>query len=95
MLESTKEIHVNAAIVPRMTCDLPSQKVPFLSDLTLADPDFGHSGKIDLLLGVDVFCEVIGQGRRSGTPDSPSAFETDFGWVLAGETISPHAPFHP
>ena len=77
MLESTKEIHVNAAIVPRVTCDLPSQKVPFkaewshLSDLTLADPDFGRPGKIDLLLGVDVFCQVMRQGRRSGTPGSP------------------------
>ena len=26
------------------------------------------------------------QGRRTGVPGSPSAFEADFGWVLAGET---------
>ena len=90
--ESTKEINVNAVIVPRVTCDLPSQPVPFktewshLADLALADPDFGRPGKIDLLLGVEVFSEVVHQGRRSGMPGSPSAFETDFGWVLAGET---------
>ncbi len=29
------------------------------------------------------FAEVMRQGR---VPGSPSAFETDFGWVLAGET---------
>ena len=75
-----------------MTCDLPSQPVPFkiewshLADLVLADPDFGRPGKIDLLLGVEVFSEVVRQGRRSGRPGSPSAFETDFGMVLAGET---------
>ena len=90
--DSSKEINVSAVIVPRVTCDLPSQHIPFkvewnhLSDLTLADPDFGQPGKIDILLGVEVFSEVVRQGRRSGKPGSPSAFETDFGWVLAGET---------
>ena len=83
---------MNAVIIPRVTCDLPCQPVPFktewshLADLALADPDFGQPGKIDLLLGVEVFSEVMRQGRRSGMPGSPSAFETDFGWVLAGET---------
>ena len=78
--------------MPQVTCNLPSQHIPFkaewdhLADLTLADPDFGRPGKIDLLLGVEVFSQVVRQGRRSGIPGSPSAFETDFGWVLAGET---------
>ena len=57
-----------------------------LSDLTLADPDFGQPGKINLLLGVEEFSEVVRQGQWPGKPGSPSAFETDFGWVLAGET---------
>jgi hypothetical protein len=35
---------------------------------------------------MDIFAEVVRQGRRMGVPGSPSAFETDFGWVLAGET---------
>ena len=56
------------------------------SDLTLADPDFGLPGKIDHLLGVDIFAAVVYQGRRTGVPGSPSAFETDFCSVLAGET---------
>ena len=85
-------VNMHAAIVPRVTCDLPTQHIPFkaewnhLTDLTLADPDFGRPGKIDLLLGVDVFSQVVRQGRRSGVPGSPSAFETEFGCVLAGET---------
>ena len=90
--DSNQEIVVNAVIVPRVTCDLPTQQIPFktewnhLADHTLADPDFGRPGKIDLLLGVEVFSEVVRQGRRYGTSGSPSAFETDFGWVLAGGT---------
>lgn len=90
--ELTKKINVTAVIVPRVTCDVPLQHIPFktewshLADLTLADPDFGQPGKIDLLLGVDIFAEVVRQGRRIGITGTPSAFETDFGWVLAGET---------
>lgn len=73
-------------------CDLPGQHVPFklewqhLTGLTLADPKFGRPGRIDLLLGVDVFADVMRHGQWTGAPGSPSAFETNFGWVLAGRT---------
>ena len=55
-----------------------------MSDIPLADPDFGRPGRIDILLGVDVFVETLLHGRQIGSPDSPIAFETEFGWVLAG-----------
>lgn len=67
--KSNKEINVSAVIVSRVTCDLPSQHIPLktewnhLTDLVLADPDFGRPGKIDLLLGVEVFSQVVLQGR--------------------------------
>ena len=54
--------------MPHVTCDLPLQQIPFkpewmhLSDLTLADPDFGQLDQIDLLLGIDVFAQVICHG---------------------------------
>ena len=85
-----KKMEISMIVVPRVTCDLPLHPVTFdqswthLDDLHLADPDFGRPGKIDLLLGVDVFAATLLQGRRSGTPGSPNAFETEFGWVLAG-----------
>ena len=92
--DPTREIPLNAAIMPRVTCNLPLQQTQFkpewthLSDLTLADPDFGQPDQIDLLLGIDVFSQVICHSRWRGPPGSPSAFETKFGWVLAGETTS-------
>ena len=90
---------VAAIIVPRVTCDFPLHLVAFdsswnhLEDIPLADPDFGHPGRIDLLLGVDVFVEALRQGRRFGPPGSPPAFETEFGWVLAGRLDS-NTPKH-
>ena len=59
-----------------------------LFDLPLADPTFGRPGRIDLLLGVDVFADVLRQGQRTGPAGSPVAFETDFGWVLSGRAFS-------
>ncbi len=56
-----------------------------LSGLKLADPGFGKPGKIDILLGADVFADVLLHGRRTGSPGTPTAFETVFGWVLSGK----------
>ena len=92
MKQSTKKVNVTAIVVPQVTCDLPFHPIPFkaewshLSNLQLADPGFGYPGKIDLLLGVDVFVAVLLHGRRTGPPGSPVTFETHFGWVLAGGT---------
>ena len=54
--------------------------------MQLADPSFGQPGKIDILIGVDVFVNVLLHGWRSGPPGSPVTFKMKFGWVLAGET---------
>ena len=76
---------MSVVIVTRVTCEQPTQPIPFrsewkhLEDLTLADPDFGRPGKIDILLGIKVFSEVVPQGQWCGLPGSLSAFETDFG----------------
>ena len=54
--------------------------------LQLADQDFGCPGRIDILLGVDVYVESLSHGRRSGRPGSPVAFETIYGCVLSVRT---------
>ena len=55
-----------------------------MTDIPLADPGFGQPGRIDVLLGIDVFIDVLLHGRRRGPPGTPTAFETEFGWVLSG-----------
>lgn len=92
------KIEVTALIVPRLTTDLPHHPISYslawnhLSDVDLADPHFGQPGKIDVLLGVDIFAQVLRDGRRTGPSGSPVAFETEFGWVLAGEVDSSAVP---
>ena len=83
----SRKFTISAVIVPRVTCDLPLHPVPLslewdhLAHLRLADPGFGAPGKIDLLLGVEVFVEVMCHGRRIGVIGSSIALETEFGWA--------------
>ena len=86
------KVNITAIVVPRVTCDLPVHPVPtwtHLNDVPLADPHFGTPGRIDILFGVDVFTSSLLHGRRIGPPGTPAAFETVFGWVLAGSTNQP------
>ena len=67
--DPTKKHDVTTIVVPRMACDLRLHPIPFnlewnhLADIPLADPIFGCPGRIDILLGVDVFVEVLRQGQ--------------------------------
>ncbi len=90
----SRKFDVNAIVVPQVTCNLPVHPVTLnrdwkhLNGLRLADPEFGKPGRVDVLLGIETFVEVVRQGRRKGSHDSPTAIETEFGWVLAGSTGS-------
>ena len=62
-----RKIDVTAVVVPKVTCDLPMKPVTFemgwmhLSDLPLANPGFGQPGRIDMLLGTDIFVKILCQ----------------------------------
>ncbi len=92
LLPSSERLLISAIFVPKVTCDLPTQPVYFnarwnhLKDLHLADPNYGLPSKIDILLGVDIYADVVLNGRRTGPVGTPVAFETKFGWVLTGRT---------
>jgi len=57
-------------IVTRVTCELPSHPVPLncewehVKGLQLADSEFSKPGKIDILLSVETFVDIMRHGRR-------------------------------
>ena len=90
-VHSGRKTHkIEAFVLRKITSNIPSCSVAFnkdwkyLSNLTLADPEFGVPGSVDILLGADVFSRTVLHDRRFGPSGSPSAIKTTFGWVLAG-----------
>ncbi|CAG7820457.1 unnamed protein product, partial [Allacma fusca] len=70
-LEEIFSMQVNAYVLPKITCLLPKNEVKFsefdhLKHVTLADPSFFTPGCIDVLLGADVFYDVLRDGRLTG-----------------------------
>ena len=87
-----KTLVMEVIMLPKVTTDLPSHPVPLnckrkhLSNIHLADPDFGTSGSVHLLLGANVLNCTMHNGWQFGPSGSPFALKTCFGWVLAGVT---------
>lgn len=69
------ECTITAHILPKLTSSIPSiqignQSWTHLKGLTLADPEFLTRGSIDLILGADVYNQIIDNGLKGpeGTP---------------------------
>ncbi|GFX47443.1 DUF1758 domain-containing protein [Trichonephila clavipes] len=82
---------VNALVVEELTCNLPNFIVskfdwPHINGLQLADPSFYISRPVDMILGADVFFDLILYGKISGTKNQPSALNSKLGWLLSGKT---------
>lgn len=83
-------LNINAYVLAgHLTSKLPSKTInaqpwPHLSKLNLADPEFFTPGKIDLLLGVEVYTEILKRDIIKGPPGTPTAQETTLGWILFG-----------
>ena len=62
---SRQSLTLMAAVVPKVTCDLPLQgaagvrKLEHLNNLSLADPSFDQPGRVDLLIGCNLLQDVL------------------------------------
>lgn len=64
-------INVEALVMGKITNLLPSSSIKshrwsHLIDLMLADPSYNQTGRIDLVLGSDVFAQILMEGVRIG-----------------------------
>lgn len=84
----TNEIRVNAYVLKHISSQIPSKHIvincPKLHTIPLADPAYFTPGKIDILLGADVFCKIIEDGLCKMT-DGLVAQKTTLGWILSGQ----------
>ncbi|XP_043067134.2 uncharacterized protein [Drosophila bipectinata] len=78
-----------AFILRTLTGHLPKSDVDprsfqHLKGLQLADPNFARSGRIDVLVGVDLIPQLMLPEIRRGTHEKPIAQNTLLGWIVFG-----------
>ncbi|XP_046988560.1 uncharacterized protein LOC124594240 [Schistocerca americana] len=85
-------VRTTCAVVDHVTSDLPASKIDTRSwsvpcNLPLADPEFNKPATVDIILGAEVFFDVVCK-ERLVKPGHPSLVETKFGWILSGRMPS-------
>ncbi|XP_038107028.1 uncharacterized protein LOC119766511 [Culex quinquefasciatus] len=88
-------IVVDALILNNLVPDQPSQQFNVdtnaLAEAPLADPSFNQRGKIDLLLGIEVFFSILEPGKLFDGRGAPIAQNSIFGYLVGGQFDTSHA----
>lgn len=82
-------VNIVCHIMPEITQVLPSSfvhinHVPIPSGLMLADPNFNVPSVVDILVGAEVFWNVLGTNTIDLGKNQPKLCETKFGWLVSG-----------
>ena len=72
-------------IVTTLATKLDTSRWKMPTDIKLTDENLNISRDIDLLLGADLFYEMLRSGRRT-RHGNPAFHETVLGWKLSGKT---------
>ncbi|XP_012235058.1 uncharacterized protein [Linepithema humile] len=88
---SNYKISVSAHILPNLTSSIPTVELAqeswsHLNGLLLADPQFCSPGPIDIILGADLYGQIIEEGIVKGLANSPIAQSTTLEWIVSGPT---------
>ncbi|XP_073964431.1 uncharacterized protein [Choristoneura fumiferana] len=88
-IDNNYKLKCTAYVIKQVTEILPVKKLNNenwlqLHGLPLADPTYNNPGKIDLLLGVNVYTDILMNGVIKGKPGSPLAQQTALGWIISG-----------
>lgn len=88
-LHSNFELTLAALVIQSITTAIPTVHIDMtkwqhLANLELADPQFGIPGNIDVLIGADVWGQVVEGDIKLGGLHEPHAQRSRFGWVVFG-----------
>ncbi|XP_028178737.1 uncharacterized protein LOC114366158 isoform X2 [Ostrinia furnacalis] len=68
--------------LPRAPIDIKTLKLP--SSIILADPTFNQPSKIDILIGADIFWDILENEQRSLGCPGPKLHNSKLGWLISG-----------
>lgn len=83
------QVNLNCFVMDKLTGDLPKCPISLHSlnipkNIKLADPNFYQPGTIDLLIGADLFWDVLLCEQKSLGNNQPTLHKSKFGWLIAG-----------
>lgn len=86
----SKQFEITCGVLNKITCALPQAYINIFDlnippNIQLADDTFNIPGKIDLLIGADMYFDIIEPGFISLGSGLPVLLNTKFGWVLGGK----------
>jgi len=87
---SNWETKIECAVLPKITGMIPATFVDSLDwgipeRLLLADENFNRLNSIHILLGADVFFEVLCHGKKKRPGNYPVSQDTELGWIVSGK----------
>ncbi|XP_063394197.1 uncharacterized protein LOC134679240 [Cydia fagiglandana] len=72
---------INTSMPP---CRIDLTNIPIPADITLADPSFYEPSAIDILVGAEIFWDVLGTARIKLGKNKPQLRESSLGWLVCG-----------
>ncbi|XP_058123028.1 uncharacterized protein LOC131264776 [Anopheles coustani] len=86
---------IECMVLPKPTAELPVVTVPGLwkipEGIALADPTFFHSRRVDMILGAELFAELLQTGKIQLGENQPTLINSVFGWIVSGK-VDPSPP---
>ncbi|XP_065095607.1 uncharacterized protein LOC135717444 [Ochlerotatus camptorhynchus] len=80
-------------VVPKVIANLPMVEVdirswPIPAGLSLADPSFHVPDEVQLIIGAELFYDLLKEGRMKINNECPTLVETQLGWIVSGSVYT-------
>ncbi|KAL0861062.1 hypothetical protein ABMA27_009574 [Loxostege sticticalis] len=84
---------LSCLILNEITSELPKapihkQLLKIPKHIQLADPTFDHPAPVDVLIGADLFWDLLGNEESSLSPSGPKLRSSKLGWLISGPVNS-------
>lgn len=87
--------NIECLVTPKVTGTIPSTRIhsnqwKIPDDIQLADPEYYRPDKIDMLIGGELFFDILKPNHLRLGDNLPQLRDTHFGWVVAGVVNEPY-----
>lgn len=84
-------------VLPKVTAELPVRRIDysrwcFPEGLPLADPEFYDPSAVDIIIGAEIFFDLIIDGQHKLAEGGPVLQNTQLGWVVSGKVSEDPGP---